>query len=145
MKLDEIPKKNIYEVPADYFEKLPGVMMNRVNRPQPSYLRVLTFTPVPWLKGAVAGLALLISFIFIFLSQNTEPVVGTLNGESTQILAAVSGQEAMDYLLTSDQLETYDLAILPQAEQDFTHEFIQASDAELERAVELANLEELTY
>ncbi|GEO03511.1 hypothetical protein AAE02nite_11750 [Adhaeribacter aerolatus] len=143
MKLDEIPKKNIYEVPADYFEKLPAQMMTRVNGHRQENSGVFTFGALPWLKSALAGLALVISFISIFLYNSSEP--GTYTGESTQILAAVSDQEAMDYLLTSDQLDSYDLAMLPQAEQDFTHEFIQASDAELEREVELADLDELTY
>ncbi|KAA5540771.1 hypothetical protein [Adhaeribacter rhizoryzae] len=142
MKLDEIPKKNIYEAPADYFDKLPGVMMNRVTARQQTQ-EIFVFSALPWLKNALAGLALVISFIFIFLTNNSNPEINAAG--SNQILASVSENEAMEYLLTSDQLDNYDLAVLPQAEQDFTHEFIQASEAEIMREVELADLDELSY
>ncbi|MFN5168093.1 MAG: hypothetical protein ACK5DD_00600 [Cyclobacteriaceae bacterium] len=32
-KLDDIPKKNIFEVPEGYFERLPGVIQARVTKP----------------------------------------------------------------------------------------------------------------
>ena len=142
MKLDEIPKKNIYEVPADYFEKLPGIMMNRVTARQQAQ-GIFAFGTMPWLKSALAGLALVISFIFIFLTNISGPEINT--GENSQLMAAVSETEALEYLLTSDQLENYDLAMLPQAEQDFTHEFIQASDEDILREVELADLNDISY
>ncbi len=40
-KLNDIPKKNIYEVPDGYFEKLPGVIQSRVAAKetiQPSFI-----------------------------------------------------------------------------------------------------------
>jgi hypothetical protein len=144
MKLDEIPKKNIYEVPADYFEKLPGVMMTRVNGSKQETANLfLIFKQLPWLKHALAGFALLISFIFIFL--NNTPAPENQMVASSQLLSAVSNNEAMEYLLTSDQLENADLAILPQTDEDFTHEFISASEEELTREVELADLNDITY
>ena len=144
MKLDEIPKKNIYEVPADYFEKLPGVMMTRVNGSKQDSANLFSVIwALPWLKHALAGFALLISFIFIFLTNTPAPQ--SQFTESSQLLYAVSKNEAMEYLLTSDHLETDDLAILPQADQDFMHEFISASEEELTREVELADLNDITY
>ena len=144
MKLDEIPKKNIYGVPADYFDKLPAVMMTRVNgSKQESANLFLIFNQLHWLKHALAGFALLISFIFIFLTNTPAPEYQY--ADSSQLLSAVSKNEAMEYLLTSDQLENADLAILPQSDQDYTHEFISASEAELTQEVELADLNDITY
>lgn len=143
MKLDELPKKVIYEVPADYFEKLPGVMMHRVNdRKQDSWNIFAIYQQLPWLKHSLAGLALLISFIFIFLTNN--PVLQN-QADSTVLLASVSKNEAVEYLLTSDQLENADLIILPQADTDFTHEFILAPEEAIRREVELADLNDIAY
>ncbi|MFN8689865.1 MAG: hypothetical protein ACK5XL_07680, partial [Cyclobacteriaceae bacterium] len=33
-KLDDIPKKNVFDVPDGYFEKLPGVIKSRVEKPE---------------------------------------------------------------------------------------------------------------
>jgi hypothetical protein len=35
-RLDEIPKKTLFEVPDGYFEKLPGRIQARVSQPEPS-------------------------------------------------------------------------------------------------------------
>jgi hypothetical protein len=143
MKLDKIPKKNIYEVPADYFDKLPGVMMNRVQgRNQETRSAFFIFGQLPWLKHALAGFALLITFVFIYLTNSQAPEFKA--EDSSHILASVSKNEAMEYLITSDQLENADLALLPHADQDFTHEFIQASKEEIMSEVELADLNDIT-
>lgn len=143
MKLDEIPKKNIYEVPADYFEKLPGVMMNRVTSQLGVNQGVFdTIWALSWLKSSLAGLVLITTFIFIYLVNYTNPVPNP--AQSRSILAAVSNTDAIEYLLISEQLENTDLAILPQAEQDFTHEFLKAPEEEIVLAVEMADLNDIT-
>ena len=58
-KLEDIPKKNIFEVPEGYFERLPGVIQTRTSaaRPSPvgipSWSRALRYAlPVVLLVGA---------------------------------------------------------------------------------------------
>ncbi len=36
-KLEDIPKKNIFEVPEGYFDRLPGIIQARVSEPSPTY------------------------------------------------------------------------------------------------------------
>lgn len=58
-KLDDIPKKNIFEVPEGYFERLPGIIQARTAAPGPSpvgipsWSRALRYAfPVVLLMGA---------------------------------------------------------------------------------------------
>jgi hypothetical protein len=62
-KLEDISKKNIFEVPDGYFEKLPGIIQARVAKPES--------TPwfVPTLKFALPIVAVLASWhLLVFLA-----------------------------------------------------------------------------
>jgi len=158
MKLDEIPKKNIYEVPANYFDKLPGVVMARVTDKKQGFIFSASAFAWhnPWLKGALASLALIICFVFVFLVKSAQVTdhnqpIASQPSESSNLLASVSKTDAMEYLLTSEQINHTDLALLSQTDQDITHEFIQASSADILREVEkvdeaeLADLNSITF
>ena len=143
MKLDELPKKNIYEVPAGYFDKLPQVIMTRVqeeNRDRSSVWAFLNQTF--WLRSALATLVLVIGIFFVFRTTNNN---NNLNeNKPAELIAQVSKNEAMDYLLNNEQLHSTDLAYLSQTEQDLSFEFIQASEEEIWHEVELADLNDIT-
>jgi hypothetical protein len=139
MKLSDIPKKNIYQEPDDYFDRLPGVMMTRVHQQQLAYKWLpAAWAHFQWLKTAMAGLALALVLIFIFLLNipNTQ--------DSNDLFAAVSKNEAMEYLVNSEQLDVSDLTVLSQTDRDLTHEFIQASEEDILNAVEFSELDEIT-
>lgn len=142
MKLDELPKKNIYEVPAGYFEKLPGVMMARVQEksyaPKPVWALL---TQTYWLRSSLAGLALVIAIFSLFLFNS--PNQPAQNPD--ELIAAVSKTEAMDYLLNNEQLHPNDLAYLSQADQDISYEFIQASEEDIWQEVEFEDLHDITF
>lgn len=143
MKLDELPKKNIYEVPPGYFEKLPGIVMTRVqekNRAQNPVWTVANQTY--WIRSALAGFALLIGLFFIFLVNTDKPAQPSQIQE--KLMAAVSKKEAMDYLLNTEQLHPTDLAYLSQADQDISYEFIQASEEDIWKEVEFSDLQDIT-
>src|SRR5688572_715151 len=123
---DEQPKKQPFPVPNDYFDKLPNRIMQRVTSEQKSAWNWLPTLQAP-LRMALASLLLLVTFIGVFyLSTNT-----TTETNKNQ-LAMISEQEIMNYLLTSDHLETSDLAELTTTNQDLTHYFIPASETEIE-------------
>jgi hypothetical protein len=147
MKLDELPKKNIYEVPAGYFEKLPGVMMTRVQEKTRVQNPVwILLTQNYWLRGALAGLALVIGLFFVFMlnKPDSSNQIAANNQNQTNLISAVSKKEAMDYLLNTEQLQPSDLAYLSQADRDISHEFIQASDEDIWQVVEYADLHDIT-
>ncbi len=62
-KLEDIPKKNIFEVPEGYFEKLPGIIQARVAQPE----RATRWMPV--LKYALPVAALLVIGFFWFTPE----------------------------------------------------------------------------
>jgi hypothetical protein len=142
MKLDDLPKKNIYQVPERYFDQLPGIVMARVRKKESANnpVALFSFWRQPFLRGALAGLALILSFIFIF-TFNSNPLQPS--SASKGLLSNVTENEVLDFLMTSNQLETQDLAGLPLADQDLSHEFIQVSQEELLQAVENEDLEEI--
>ncbi|QOI97971.1 MAG: hypothetical protein HRU69_10965 [Flammeovirgaceae bacterium] len=113
-KLEEIPKKAIFEVPDGYFHKLPGVIQARIteNRPQEArpYLRYALQYALPVVVLLVAAL--------IFLKP-AQPL------DAEGLLASVSTEELATYLEQSDMsldelLEnaTYDDAVVEAIEAE---------------------------
>ncbi|HNV28556.1 MAG TPA: hypothetical protein PKJ83_05445 [Cyclobacteriaceae bacterium] len=93
-KLEDIPKKNIFEVPEGYFEKLPGIIQSRVAKPDPT----------PWFaptwKFALPILAFIAVGIIWFTSQTGDSI--------EQQLASIQTEQLIAYLddgdLTMDDL-----------------------------------------
>ena len=81
-KLEDISKKNIFEVPDGYFEKLPGIIQARVAKPEP--------TPwfVPTLKFALPIFAILAVGIFWYSSQSQNTIEAQLPAIQTAQLVA---------------------------------------------------------
>ena len=61
-KLEDIPKKNIYEVPEGYFDKLPGIIQSRVAKEEtirkPFFVHSLRYA-IPAMVVAIVALAVL--------------------------------------------------------------------------------------
>jgi len=81
-KLEDIPKKNIFEVPEGYFEKLPGIIQSRVAKPEPVSLWVTS------LKYALPVLALVAVGAFWFIGQSEKTFDEQLAGIQTEQLMA---------------------------------------------------------
>ena len=90
-KLDDIPKKNIYEVPDGYFEKLPTIIQSRIVAKE--YARKPFF--VYSLRYAIPVLTLAIVAL-IWLRNDTN------NMNAEQILASVDTSSLIAYLEESD-------------------------------------------
>ncbi len=81
-KLEDIPKKNIFEVPDGYFEKLPGIIQSRVAKPEPIRLWVTS------LKYALPVLAIMAVGVFWFSGQTEKSFDEQLAGIQTEQLIA---------------------------------------------------------
>ncbi|HWA33476.1 MAG TPA: hypothetical protein VG737_05075, partial [Cyclobacteriaceae bacterium] len=97
-KLDDIPKKNVFEAPEGYFERLPGVIQARVaERGQSAawipFLRMIPRLAVPALMIAIAA--------FFYLNRS-EPL------STEDLIASVDSASLAAYLDESD-LSTEDL------------------------------------
>jgi len=140
MKLEDLPKKNIYQVPPHYFDKFPNRAMMRVqenNLPKP--VSLWNQQQYSYRRSALAGLVLILTFIFIFRISSPP----TPNATSIDLLARISDKEALDYLITSEKLEMQDLSLLSQAHTDLSHEFIHVSPDDVLRTLDEVELDEL--
>jgi hypothetical protein len=92
-RLEDIPKKNIFETPEGYFDELPGIIQSRIVE------KSRTTSPFPSfglaLRYAVPVLAIAIALFFVFRSN--APL-----GNPDELLASVSTEELTYYLVESD-------------------------------------------
>lgn len=96
-KLEDIPKKEVFDVPEGYFEKLPGMIQSRVSNPG------VTSHPV-WVYGlryALPAVVLLAVAIFWFDRPGDDH-------SPEGMLASIQTEELVAYLndsdLTTDEL-----------------------------------------
>ncbi|MEO1050702.1 MAG: hypothetical protein AAFX87_08745 [Bacteroidota bacterium] len=96
MKLDDIEKKQIYEVPDGYFDKLPGIIQARVTEKQTS--RVGMPKLGYGLRLAIPIIVAIAIAVYVFLNSNSV-------GEPTDIeglISQVSTEELIEYIQLSD-------------------------------------------
>lgn len=93
-RLDEIPKKSLFEVPDGYFEELPGVIQARVAIP----IAIGTEPEVTWgrlaLRYALPVIVLAAAAIFII---NREPV-----RSPEEVIASLESEQLVAYLEETD-------------------------------------------
>lgn len=100
-KLDDIPRKNIFEVPDGYFDKLPGIIQSRVASRDKQSRPVFGFA----LRLAVPLMLVMFIAAVVWLYQPGTDV----NPEN--ILASVQTEDLVAYLseadITTDELLDY--------------------------------------
>ena len=116
-KLDEIPKKSVFEVPEGYFDRLPGIIQARVTpiaigtKQEPQWILYFRFGLRYALPVLVIGVA---SFFFLNNPQ-------TLSAE--ELIASVDSAHLVAYLedsdLNSDDLQ--EIVPLDQEEAESIH------------------------
>lgn len=127
-KLEDIPKKQNFEVPEGYFEKLPGIIQARVA--QPSQKEGWWFFSRFSIRFALPAVILLFVGIFWYYRAQMDQSVET-------ILATVQTEDLVAYLSDSDLTTDELLDDVHLNEQDATdiaesvNEF-QFSDSEFE-------------
>jgi len=122
-KLSDLPKRNMYQVPEAYFNRLPTRIMARTAAAetlQPAWQQSL-WRP---LRLTLAPLVLLLVFVGVFyLNISDRPTPAPAD------FASLAEVEIMDYLTSNDtQLETADFAELNSlADQELTADFLNVS------------------
>lgn len=127
-KLEDIPKKQIFEVPEGYFEKLPNIIQSRVT--QQSEVKSLWSSYRYTLRYALPVVVLLVAGIFWF-NRSEAP------GNAESILASIQTQDLVAYLSESEftteellddvELDTEDAIQIEGAVYEF-----QLSDSDFE-------------
>jgi hypothetical protein len=140
LKLDDIPKRNIYEVPEKYFDRLPSQIMERT--------AARGYTPAPWYNAlwkpvrlALVPLVLLLVVGIVYVAnlqnQSSQPVIH---------LATVPDADIVDYLSTYAVLESSDFAELTSVSgQELTSEFLNVSPKAAEAELEYYELDPIEY
>lgn len=139
ISLNDLPKHNVYQVPEDYFDRLPMRIMERTaEAPQHQWLPVQVWGS---LRVAIAPLVLLLLFIGVFyFSLKSQPEQQALN------LAAVPDTEIVDYLTANTTVESADLAELNTLQkQELAAEFLNVSSAAAEEELEYYHLRDTDY
>lgn len=141
MKLSDIPKRNVHQVPDGYFDRLPMQIMERTAaREQVTAAGWST----PWwqpVRYAVAPLILLLLFVGIYffnIQQNQQQEMATT-------VASLSDEEIMNYLDTYAQVETADFEEHSVADQELAAEFLNVSSTTAEEELEYYKINDIDY
>ena len=90
-KLEDIPKKTIFEVPEGYFDKLPGVIQSRISEKKPVREGASYFALS--LRYALPAIVFIAASLFVYQNYYNSQA-----SDVTSILASVDSQDLVDYL-----------------------------------------------
>ncbi|WP_237144770.1 hypothetical protein [Pontibacter pamirensis] len=139
MKLSDIPKRNVHQVPEKYFDRLPMQIMERTAARE----QVTAARSTPWwqpVRYAIAPLILLLLFVGVyFFSMQQEQQVLPVN------IASLTNDEIMNYLNTYAQVETADFEEYSVADQELTAEFLNVSATTAEEELEYYRINDIDY
>ncbi|PSR53241.1 hypothetical protein AHMF7605_06710 [Adhaeribacter arboris] len=138
-KLEDLPKSNLYRVPDNYFEKLPNGIMARVTAQVPAAATPWWSTIFNEYRPAFASIFLIISFVAAFQFSQKQP------GDFTYNLSNISQQEALEYVLIQDNLESRDIAELNLADTDLAADFSNITPTDILESVDEQQLEEVYF
>ena len=132
IKLEDFPKHNIYQVPENYFDRLPMRVMERTTGAKEN---LPTWQQSVWLllRPAIAPLVLLMVFagVYFYSMQHSE------QSSTNFALGPLAEQEILDYLNAQDDLETTDFSELKSiSKQEFTVDFVNISSSVAEEELE---------
>lgn len=136
--LSDLPKHNVYQVPEDYFDRLPTRIMARTAAaPERKWLPVQVWQTV---RVAMAPLVLLLLFVGVFYLADKSQTEQQFN------LATVPNDEIVNYLTAYSTLESADLAELNTLQrQELTADFLNVSAADAEAELEYYHLRDTDY
>ena len=124
--LENIPKKNVFEVPEGYFDSLPGIIQARITQEKPFSIR---YRVVYSLKYALPVLAIVLIAFFFWskpAGQSTEDLLASV--DSSSLVAYLEDSDiSSDDLLESIPLQTEEV----DAIQENSMDEIQANDLDL--------------
>ena len=100
IKLDELPKKQVYSVPDDYFKELPSIIQARVVKPEHIKSPVILWSSA--LRYALPVLALVMMLVYFGAKLKND------NIDVQAMISEISTEELVLYLteseITTDEL-----------------------------------------
>ncbi|OKL39949.1 hypothetical protein [Pontibacter flavimaris] len=141
VKLSDIPRRNPYQVPEGYFDRLPMRVMERTAAREQEQVAWLPNLWRPLRLAMAPLLLLLLVFVGVFYYSMTA-------GQEKQLmnLARVSDTEIVDYLSAYTTIETTDFAELNTLrEQELPADVLNVSATAAEEELEYYNLNNIDY
>ncbi|MCP2043892.1 hypothetical protein [Pontibacter sp. HSC-36F09] len=139
-KLSDLPKRNIYEVPEKYFDRLPAQIMERTAG--------AGYSPAPWYAAAWKPLRLALAPLMLVLVLGVL-YFANLNNKADQQnvnLAGIQDEDILNYLSTYAVLESSDFAELQTvSDREMTSEFLNVSSKAAEEELEYYQLDTIDY
>lgn len=143
IKLSDIPKHNVHQVPEGYFDRLPMRIMERTAARE----QVTTDTWYEQLwrpaRYAVAPLILLLLFMGIYffnLQQEQQQVQ-----QAAVTVSSLSDDEIITYLDVYAQVDASDFEEYSIADQELAVDFLNVSSTTAEEELEYYQLHNLDY
>ena len=104
LKLEDLPRENMFKVPDGYFDELPGIIQSRVSKKQAaSHWWQIYFTPANGWKVALATAIVVLVLVFGGIFDRND-----INGSMDQLLADVSLEDLIEYVeysnITTDEI-----------------------------------------
>lgn len=100
IKLDEIPKKQVYSVPDDYFKELPGIIQAQVVKPEQPPGFAITRSSA--LRYALPALALIMMLVYFATRLNNDDI------DVQAMIDEIPTEELISYIteseITTDEL-----------------------------------------
>jgi hypothetical protein len=137
MKLEDIPKKNVFKEPEGYFDELPGIIQSRIAKEEKKPFDIPSFGLV--LRYALPVLAVGFALFLIFrqsdpMSANPEELLASVDAEALSsylIESDLTTEELLDYAdLDNEDIEALnDQLLYPEMDIDLLEEF--STDIEL--------------
>ncbi len=119
-KLEDIPKKDFFEAPEGYFDRLPGIIQSRVTdvKREPEWISYFRVS----LKYALPVLVIGIASVFYFNqpgAQSTENLLASIDSE--QLVAYLDDSDvSSDDLLESIQLDSNEATAIHEDSMEIT-------------------------
>ena len=100
IKLDELPKKQLYSVPDDYFKELPSIIQARVVKPEQARTPVLVWSSA--LRYALPVIALVMMLVYFGVRINNDDI------DVQAMIDEIPTEELISYIteseITTDEL-----------------------------------------
>ncbi|MCC9134929.1 hypothetical protein ACFSKU_19480 [Pontibacter silvestris] len=137
-KLNDIPKRNVYKVPENYFDRLPMRVMEQTAAQEEATVSINSAKW--WRLGriAIAPLMLLLLFVCVYFYNNNREA----EQKDTFAIQQIPAQDIVEYLDTYATLEAADFENLSVSHKGLAAEFLNVSPTSAEEELEYYTLDE---
>lgn len=140
IRLNDIPKRNVHQVPEGYFDRLPARIMERTAARE--HVSATPWYAALWRPARLAAAPLILLLLFIgvyYFTIRQEPLYTGV------AFASLTEDEIVEYLDTYARIEDADLAEYSVADQELTADYLNITSTAAEEELEYYDLNDIEY